>query len=62
MSHLTLTDRDALLMLVIENVWATGLAQAVREAGVVSATHDSLSPEGLFALGAMLGLEVVMDN
>ncbi len=49
---------DALLMLVIENVWATGLAHAVRGAGVVSATHDYVSPEGLVALGAMLGLEV----
>ena len=53
---------DALLMLVIENVWATGLAHAVRGAGVVSATHDYVSPEGLVALGAMLGLEVALDN
>jgi len=52
---------DALLMLVIENVWATGLASAVRGAGVVSAQQHYLSPEGLVALGAMLGLEVALD-
>lgn len=53
---------DALLLLVIENVWAAGLAQAFREAGVVSAQQDYLSPEGLVALGAMLGLEVALDS
>jgi uncharacterized membrane protein len=53
---------DALLLLVIENVWATGLASAVRKAGVVSAQQDYLSPEGLVALGAMLGLEVALDS
>jgi hypothetical protein len=53
---------DALLLLVIENVWATGLARAVREAGVVSAQQDYLSPEGLVALGAMLGLEVALES
>jgi uncharacterized membrane protein len=52
---------DALLLLVIENVWATGLAHAVRGAGVVSAQHY-LSPEGLVALGAMLGLQVALDD
>lgn len=52
---------DALLLLVIENVWAEGLARAIREAGVVFAQQDYLSPEGLVALGAMLGLEVALD-
>jgi hypothetical protein len=53
---------DALLLLVIENVWAAGLAGAVREAGVVSAQQHYVSPEGLVALGAMLGLEVALDD
>ena len=48
-------------LLVIENVWATGLADAIRGAGVVFAQQDYLSPEGLMALGAMLGLEVALD-
>jgi hypothetical protein len=51
---------DALLLLVIENVWAAGLAGAIRDAGVVFAQQDYLSPEGLVALGAMLGLEVAL--
>jgi hypothetical protein len=52
---------DALLLLVIVNVWAAGLAGAIRDAGVVFAQQDYLSPEGLVALGAMLGLEVALD-
>ena len=52
---------DALLLLVLENVWAEGLAGAIRDAGVVFAQQDYLSPEGLVALGAMLGLEVALD-
>jgi len=48
---------DALLLLVIENVWATGLRNALRSAGLVYAEQDYLTPEGLIALGAMLGLE-----
>ena len=51
---------DALLLLVIENVWAAGLAGAIRDAGVVFAQQDYVSPEGLVALGAMLGLEVAL--
>ncbi|MGI9643032.1 MAG: hypothetical protein ACR2N9_09635 [Acidimicrobiia bacterium] len=47
---------DALMLLVIENVWATGLAMALRDAGVVFAQQDYVSPEGLVALGALLGL------
>ena len=53
---------DALLLLVIENVWATGLANGLRNAGVVFAQQDYLSPEGLIALGAMLELEVALDS
>ena len=53
---------DALLLLVIETVWAAGLANALREAGVVFAQQDYLSPKGLVALGAMLGLEVALDT
>ena len=53
---------DALLLLVIENVWAAAFANALREAGVVHAQQDYLSPEGLVALGAMLGLEVALDS
>jgi hypothetical protein len=48
---------DALLLLVIENVWATGLGDALRNAGLVYAEQDYLTPEGLIALGALLGLE-----
>ena len=53
---------DALLLLVIENVWAAGFADALRGAGVVFAQQDYLSPDGLVALGAMLGLEVALDS
>ena len=53
---------DALLLLVIENVWAAGFASALRESGVVFAQQDYLSPEGLVALGAMLGLDVALDT
>jgi len=53
---------DALLLLVIENVWAAGLADALRESGVVFAQQDYLSSDGLVALGAMLGLEVALDG
>lgn len=52
---------DALLMLVVENVWASGLADAIRGAGVVFAEQDYVSPEGLIALGAMLGMEVALE-
>ena len=52
---------EALMLLVIENVWATGLAAALRDAGVVYAEQDYLRPEGLVALGAMLGLEVALE-
>jgi len=53
---------DALLLLVIENVWATGFANALRESSVVLAQQDYLSPEGLVALGAMLGLDVALHS
>lgn len=53
---------DALLLLVIGNDWAAGLAQAVRGAGVVYADQNYVSPEGLVALGAMLGVEVALQE
>ena len=43
-------------------VRAAGLAGALREAGIVFAQQDYLTPEGLVALGAMLGLEVALDS
>ena len=52
---------DALMVLVIENVWAAGLRDALRTAGVVFAEQDYLTPEGLIALGGLLGLEVALD-
>jgi hypothetical protein len=48
---------DALLLLVIENVWAAGLRDALRDAGLVYFEQDYLTPEGLIALGALLGLD-----
>lgn len=53
---------DALMALVIENVWAAGLRDALRDAGVVFARQDYLTPEGLVALGGLLGLEVALDT
>lgn len=40
-----------------ENLWATGLRDALRAAGLVYAEQDYLTPEGLVALGALLGIE-----
>jgi hypothetical protein len=48
---------EALLLLVLENVWASGLRDALRAAGLVYAEQDYLTPEGLVALGALLGIE-----
>jgi hypothetical protein len=53
---------DALMLLVIENVWASGLRDALRDAGVVFAQQDYLTPEGLVALGGLLGLDVALDQ
>ena len=52
---------DALLLLVLENVWATGLRDALRDGGLVFAEQDYLTPEGLIALGAMLGTEAAFE-
>ena len=52
---------DALLLLVIENVWATGLRDALRDAGVVYADQNYLTPEALVALGALLGAEAALE-
>lgn len=51
---------DALLLLVLENVWATGLRDAFRGSGLVYAEQDYVTPEGLVALGAMLGIEAAL--
>lgn len=53
---------DALLLLVLENVWATGLRDALRAAGMVYAEQDYLTPEGLVALGALLGLQAASEG
>ena len=53
---------DALLLLVLENVWATGFRDALRAAGLVYAEQDYLTPEGLVALGALLGIEAAIEG
>jgi len=53
---------DALLLLVLENVWATGLRDALRGAGLVYAEQDYVTPEGLVALGALMGLEAAIEG
>jgi hypothetical protein len=42
-------------------VWGTGLAAALRETGVVFTQRDYLTPDGLVALGAMLGMDVTLE-
>ena len=49
---------EAPLLVVIENVWAIGLADALRDAGVVFAQQNYPPPRGLVALGEMLALDV----
>jgi hypothetical protein len=51
---------NALLLLVIENVWIAGLRDALRDAGLVYAEQDYLTPEGLVALGAMFATEIAL--
>jgi hypothetical protein len=46
---------EALLMLVLELCWAEGLRDAFRDAGVVGVHAHFVTPEGLIALGALLG-------
>lgn len=53
---------DALLLLVLEHVWAIGLAGALRDAGLIYADQNYVTPEGLIALGAMLGLEAAIEG
>jgi hypothetical protein len=53
---------DALLLLVIENVWAEGLSAALRQSGMVTAQQDYVTPEGLVALGALLGAAEMADD
>ncbi|MEA1902698.1 MAG: DUF1269 domain-containing protein [Actinomycetota bacterium] len=58
----TLDVGEALLLLVIENVWASGLRNALRDAGLVYVEQDYLTPEGLVALGALLGLAAASEG
>jgi hypothetical protein len=53
---------NALLLLVIENVWIAGLRDALRDAGLVYAEQDYLTPEGLVALGAMFATEIALGR
>lgn len=52
---------DGLLLLIIENVWATGLRNALRDAGLVYMEQDYLTPEALVALGGLLGLQAALE-
>ena len=52
---------DALMLLIIENVWAAGLRDALRGAGLVYMEQDYLTPEALVALGGLLGLEAALE-
>lgn len=52
---------DAVLLLVLEHVWAIGLAGALRNAGLVYAEENYITPEGLIELGALLGVEVALE-
>ncbi|MGI9614700.1 MAG: hypothetical protein ACR2QO_17450 [Acidimicrobiales bacterium] len=53
---------DAVLLLVIENSWASGLANSIRDSGVVFGQQDYMSADGLVALGALLGVEVALER
>lgn len=53
---------DALLLLVLEHVWAIGLAAALRDAGLIYADQNYITPEGLIELGALLGLEAALPD
>lgn len=48
---------DALLLVVAENVWATGLRNALRETGLVYMEQDYLTLVGLVALGQLFGIQ-----
>ena len=49
------------LLLVLEHVWAIGLAGALRNAGLVYAEENYITPEGLIELGALLGVEAALE-
>ena len=51
---------DALLLLVLEHVWAARLRDALQISGLTYADQNYLTPEGLIALGAMLGIETAI--
>ena len=52
-----LAPGEALLLLVIENVWAEGLRNAMLAAGALTVDAAYVTPEGLVTLGALLGIE-----
>ena len=47
-------------MLVLEHVWAARLRDALQNSGSTYADQNYLTPEGLVALGAMLGIEATI--
>lgn len=47
----------AAMMLVVEHTWAIPFRDAVRAQGGILIAQDFLSPEGLIALGAEVGLQ-----
>jgi len=49
---------EALLVLVIENVWAEGLRDALVVAGATDVDASYVTPESLVALGALLGIAI----
>ena len=53
---------DALLLLVLEHVWAARLRDALQISGLTYADQNYLTPEGLVALGAMLGIEATITS
>ncbi|HWL50327.1 MAG: hypothetical protein K0T01_2836 [Acidimicrobiia bacterium] len=56
-----LPDGSSALVLVIENLWAVPLRDAVRDAGGVVLAHRSLTPEDLIALGLLIGYEAELE-
>lgn len=53
---------DALLLLVLEHAWAARLRDALQISGLTYADQNYLTPEGLIALGARLGIETAIGG
>ena len=53
---------DAPLLRVLEHVWAARLRDALQISGLTYADQNYLTPEGLVALGAMLGIEATITT